>query len=191
MWPWKTTGHLFYATSSFVHHFAAIGEFKLELQSGNTQFGSKSTIFYSRVTLRFEWWPWKTIGPLFSATSSFVHHFIIICEFKLEWLLKMVRIHQHAKFQTIPCMRSTGNAQKPQIFSVSLSQNSAKIRQINRPWLQSISSQGGQYTSALKIASHSLHAFSRKCQETPSLTCFTKCQSDAKKRENQQNRTKI
>ena len=35
----KTIGHLFYATSSFVHHFVAIGEFKLELQSGNAQFG--------------------------------------------------------------------------------------------------------------------------------------------------------
>ena len=44
-WPCKTTGHLFYATSSFVHHFVAIGEFKLELQSGNAQFGSNSTIF--------------------------------------------------------------------------------------------------------------------------------------------------
>ena len=44
-WPWKRTGHLFYATSSFVHHFIAIGEFKLELQSGNAQFGSNSTIF--------------------------------------------------------------------------------------------------------------------------------------------------
>ena len=44
-WPCKTIGHLFYATSSFVHHFVAIGEFKLELQSGNTQSGSSSTIF--------------------------------------------------------------------------------------------------------------------------------------------------
>ena len=31
----KTIGHLFYATLSFLHNFAAIGEFKLELQSGN------------------------------------------------------------------------------------------------------------------------------------------------------------
>ena len=38
-WPWKTIGHLFYTTSSFVHHFKSIGEFKLELQSGNAQFG--------------------------------------------------------------------------------------------------------------------------------------------------------
>ena len=44
-WPWKTIGHLFNATSSFVHHLVAICEFKLELQSGNAQFGSKSTIF--------------------------------------------------------------------------------------------------------------------------------------------------
>ena len=45
VWPWKTIGHLFYATSSFVHHFVAIRDFKLELQSGNAQFGSNSTIF--------------------------------------------------------------------------------------------------------------------------------------------------
>ena len=39
VWHWKTIGHLFYATSSFVHHFVAIGDFKLELQSGNAQLG--------------------------------------------------------------------------------------------------------------------------------------------------------
>ena len=83
-WPWKTIGHLFYTTSSFVHHFIFIGEFKLELQSGNAQFRSKSTIFLSRVTLKFDGWPWKTIGHLFYVTSSFVHHFTTISEFKLE-----------------------------------------------------------------------------------------------------------
>ena len=44
-WPWKTIGHLFYAASSFVQHFVDIGDFKLELQSGNAQSGSNSTIF--------------------------------------------------------------------------------------------------------------------------------------------------
>ena len=39
-WPWKTIWHLFYATSSFVQHFIPIGEFKLELRSGNAQSGS-------------------------------------------------------------------------------------------------------------------------------------------------------
>ena len=84
VWPWKIIGHLFYATSSFVHHFVAIGNFKLELQSGKAQFGSNSTIFRAA-------WPWnltddlqKTIGHLFYATSSFVQHFVAIGEFKLE-----------------------------------------------------------------------------------------------------------
>ena len=83
-WPCKTIGHLFYATSSFVYHFIPIGEFKFELQSGNAQFGSNSTIFRA---VR----PWnlmddreKPIGHLFYATSSFVQHFVPIGELKLE-----------------------------------------------------------------------------------------------------------
>ena len=123
-WPWKTIGHLFYTAWSFVHNFVAIDEFKLKLQSGNTQFRSKSTIFWaawpcnlthdleqgksegfescdrpifrkrpiwvkigdvlSRVTLKFDGWPWKTIGHLPFAVSSLVQPFIAIGEFKLE-----------------------------------------------------------------------------------------------------------
>ena len=45
-WPWKTIGHVFYTTSSFVHHFKSIGEFKLDLQSRNDQFGSKLVKYY-------------------------------------------------------------------------------------------------------------------------------------------------
>ena len=128
----------FYAMLSFVHYFNAIGEFNLELQSGNALFWSKSAIFFvpcdleiwrmtlknnrapllccfkicasfyshqwiksgvtvqkhpiwvkindffSRVTLKLNGWPWKTKGHFSWATSTFVHHFIIICEFKLE-----------------------------------------------------------------------------------------------------------
>ena len=44
----KTIGHLCYTTSSFVHNFKSIGEFKLELQSGNAQFRSKSATFCPR-----------------------------------------------------------------------------------------------------------------------------------------------
>ena len=51
-WPWKTIGHLSFVVSSFVQHFIAIGEFKLELQSGNAQFQSNSTIFRAV-------WPWN------------------------------------------------------------------------------------------------------------------------------------
>ena len=55
--PWKTIGQLFYTTSSFVHHFEAMGEFKLELQSGNAQLGSKSAIFCPV-------WPWNLTNDL-------------------------------------------------------------------------------------------------------------------------------
>ena len=56
-WPSKTIGHLFYATSSFVQHFIAIGEFKLELESGNAQSGSNSMLFRAV-------WPWKLTDDL-------------------------------------------------------------------------------------------------------------------------------
>ena len=56
-WPWKTIGHLSYAASSFVHHFIAMGEFKLELKSGKAQFGSKWAIFCPV-------WPWNLTDDL-------------------------------------------------------------------------------------------------------------------------------
>ena len=76
-WPSKTIGHLFYATSSFVHHFIAIGELKLELQSGNAQSGSNSAILAPcdlemwRMTLK------NNRAPLLSNIKlyvSFHHH---------------------------------------------------------------------------------------------------------------------
>ena len=51
---------------------------------GNTQFRTKLVIVLCRVTLKFDEWPWKSIGHLFYATSNFVHHFIAIGRFKLE-----------------------------------------------------------------------------------------------------------
>ena len=136
-WHWKTIGHLSYASSSFMHHFIVISEFKFELQFRNAQIGSNLTIFCPRdikisimtlknnrapflypfklyasshshwcieiwvtfrklsnwvkiddflppVTLKFDRWPWKTIGHLFYAHSSFIHHFIVISEFQFE-----------------------------------------------------------------------------------------------------------
>ena len=56
-WPWKTIGHLSFAFSSFVQHFIAIGEFKLELLSGNAQFGSNYMIFRAV-------WPWNLMYDL-------------------------------------------------------------------------------------------------------------------------------
>ena len=56
-WPRKTIGHLSFVVSSFVQYFIAISEFKLELLSGNAQFGSNSTIFRAV-------WPWNLTDDL-------------------------------------------------------------------------------------------------------------------------------
>ena len=110
-WPWKTIGHIFYTTPSFVHHFKFIGEFKLRTLKNNrapllccfklcASFHShqwfqivvtvrkrpilvKIDKFFSRVTLKFDWWPWKTIGHLFYTMLSFTYHFKAIGKFKL------------------------------------------------------------------------------------------------------------
>ena len=71
-----------FLASSFVHHFIAISEFKLELHSGNTQFGSK-LMFLELCDVETWQMTLKKIGLLFYATSSYVHHFIAIGEFKL------------------------------------------------------------------------------------------------------------
>ena len=71
-------------------------------------------------------------------------------------------------------MGSLGNARKPQIWPVSLSQNSALLKKSTDRDPELISSVGGQDTSVSKISGHSLHVLSRKCPETPNLTRFTK-----------------
>ena len=86
-WPWKTIGHLFYVNvaSSFWYHLIAISEFKLKFTVWKHSIWVKIGDFLSRVTLKFDGWPWKTIWHLFYVTLSFVHHFVAINdEFQLE-----------------------------------------------------------------------------------------------------------
>ena len=83
VWPWKTIGHLFYSTSSFVHHFVAIAEFKLNYSPETPNLG-QIWLFLRPCDLEIWLWPWKTIGHLFYKTSSFVHYFVAISDFKLE-----------------------------------------------------------------------------------------------------------
>ena len=100
MWPWnfmndldKTIGYLLYATVSFVHHFVAMGELKLELYFRNAEFRSKLFWFFlSRVTLIFDRWPWKTIRRFFYTTLRSVHHFATIIKFKLQFVLGHAQI---------------------------------------------------------------------------------------------------
>ena len=55
-WPRKTQDHFYYATW-IVHHFIALCEIKLELQSCNAQCGSKSMILCPV-------WPWNLTDEL-------------------------------------------------------------------------------------------------------------------------------
>ena len=53
-WPWKTRGHLFYTTLSFVQHFKAIGTFKLDMLNlvQNWQFFVPGDFENGRMTLK-------------------------------------------------------------------------------------------------------------------------------------------
>ena len=80
-WPSKTIGHLYYATSSFVYHFVPIGESKLELQSGNAQFGSNWTIFR---TVR----PWNLMNDLEKQTGPLLCYFKLCTTFRTHWWIQ-------------------------------------------------------------------------------------------------------
>ena len=87
-WYQRTIGHLFFAISSFLYHSTAIGEFKLELQSRNAQFGSKSMIFFSV-------WPWNVMDDLekHKSTCSKQHQALCIISspyVNSNWITKII-----------------------------------------------------------------------------------------------------
>ena len=88
VWPWNSTddlekpkAQLFHTASSFVHYFVAIGEFKLELESGNAQFGSNSTIFRAV-------WPWNWRMTLKNNKAPFLCCFKLCASFGNHWWIK-------------------------------------------------------------------------------------------------------
>ena len=78
------------------HHgfYLLVNEWKLTEQGKSEGFDScyrpsnlkldSNRQFSARVTVKYDGWPWKTIGHFFYTMSSFVHHFKSIGEFKLE-----------------------------------------------------------------------------------------------------------
>ena len=86
-------GHLFYATSSFVYHFIAIGEFKLELQSGNANLGQIRRFLKPcdleiwRMTLK------NNRAPLLSIIKPYAwfHHHMWIRK-RLSWVVTSVTL---------------------------------------------------------------------------------------------------
>ena len=87
LWTWKTIGHLFYTTYSILQALCIISNPLVNWNwsySPETLNSGQNQQFLSRVTLKFDGWPWKIIGHLFYTTSSFIHHFKAMGEFKLE-----------------------------------------------------------------------------------------------------------
>ena len=93
-WPCKTIGKLFYTTSNFVHHFRAMGEFKLELQSGNSQFGSNRRIC---VPCDFEIW-WMTFK---NNRAPLLYYLKLCATFQShQWIQTGVTAQSHQWIQT-------------------------------------------------------------------------------------------
>ena len=90
LWPPNLTDELENNRAHLLSYFKLCASFHshLGIQNGvavrKHQIWVKSGYFLSRVTLKFDRWPWKTIGHLFYATWSFVHHSIAVREFNLE-----------------------------------------------------------------------------------------------------------
>ena len=80
-WALKTIGHLFYATSSFVQHFVANGEFKLELESRNAQSGSNSMLFRAV-------WPWNLTDDLEKNRAPLLCYFKLCAAFRSHWWIQ-------------------------------------------------------------------------------------------------------
>ena len=103
MWPWNlmvdlekqksTSSMLLQALCIILAHF--IHYTKLWALSQTPRWNQTVTVrkrsicvkigdYLSRVTLKFDGWPWKTIRNLFYATLSVVDNFKAICELKLK-----------------------------------------------------------------------------------------------------------
>ena len=82
-WRWKTTGLLFYASSSVVHPFKPLVYSSWSYSPVTAKLGQIGDVL-SRLTLKFDEFPCKTKWHFSYAISSFVYHFNAICEFKME-----------------------------------------------------------------------------------------------------------
>ena len=80
-WPCKTTGHLLFTTPSIVHDFKSIGEVKLELESGNAQFGSKLEIFCPA-------WPWNWWMTLKNNRVHLLYYIKLCVAFQSHWYIQ-------------------------------------------------------------------------------------------------------
>ena len=88
-WLWKTIGYLVCATSHFVYDFITMSQLKLELQSGNAEFGSKSVIFCPV-------WPWNFTYDLENNEAPLLCYFQICASFHSHlWIQTGVMVLKH------------------------------------------------------------------------------------------------
>ena len=114
-WPCKTIGHLFYATSSFVHHFVAIGEFKLELQSETPNLGQIQR-FLEPCDLEI-WWM-----TLQNNRAPLLCNFKLCASFRSHWWIQTgVTVRKRpiwVKFQTFQIWRMTLKNNRAPLLSI-------------------------------------------------------------------------
>ena len=78
-WPWKTIGHFFYTTPALciISNSSVMSNLSYSPETLNS---GQNRQFLSRVTLKFDEWPWKTRAPLiccFKLCASFHSHWWI------------------------------------------------------------------------------------------------------------------
>ena len=88
-WHWKTIRHFFYTTSSFVHHFKVMGEFKLELQSVETLNSGQNRQFFCPV------WPWNLTDDLEKNRAPLLSCFKFCASFHShQWIQTRVTVRK-------------------------------------------------------------------------------------------------
>ena len=78
----KTIGHIVYITPIFVQHFKAMGKYKLELQSRNSQFGLKLVIFFVPCDLEICWMTLKNNG------APLLYYMTLCTSFQSYWWIQ-------------------------------------------------------------------------------------------------------
>ena len=82
--------------SSIWHYFVAIGEFKLELQSRNAQFGSNSTKFLAV-------WPWNLMDDLKKQQAPLLSNIKLCAPFHHHlWIQTEVTVRKHLSWVLTP-----------------------------------------------------------------------------------------
>ena len=92
VWPWNLMDDLENNRAPLLYYIKLCASFQVNqwIQTGVTVWKRLIQVkigdFLSWVTLKFDGWPWKTVGHLFYVVSSFGHHSIAIGKLKFKLL---------------------------------------------------------------------------------------------------------